>query len=90
MNNKHISMKYITCLALIGLILVAGCTGCIKNECKKSITPVETNKYTLSIIDTDGNVYEAKDIYVFNQMTIGKSNLVTYIEGHPKLLVTVY
>jgi hypothetical protein len=83
-------MKYLVCLVMIGLILVAGCTSCVKNECRKSITPASMNQYSLTIVDVDGVRYEAKDIYVFNQLTIGKANIVTYIEGNPKLLVTVY
>jgi len=83
-------MKYLICIAMIGLVLVAGCTGCVKNECKKFITPIDTNKYFLSITDTDGTVYEAKDMYIFNQLTIGKQSMISYIDGSPKLLVTVY
>lgn len=82
--------KYLLYIAIIGFILIAGCTGCVKNECKKMITPSETNKYTLTVIDSEGTSYKVKDIYVFNQLTIGKSNMVTYIDGNPKLLVTVY
>ena len=83
-------MKYLICMIMIGLVLVTGCTGCVKNECKKFITPIDTNKYSLSITDTDGTVYEAKDMYIFNQLTIGKQSMITYIDGSPKLLVTVY
>jgi hypothetical protein len=83
-------MKTIICLILIGCILITGCTSCIKNECKRSITPASMNSNGLLIIDNDGTRYQAKDIYVFNQLEVGKTNIITYIDGNPKLLVTVY
>jgi hypothetical protein len=83
-------MKYLICLVLICLVLTTGCTSCVKNECKKVITPASMNEYSLVVVDTDGVRYDAKDIYVFNQLEMGKSKMVTYIDGNPKLLVTVY
>lgn len=83
-------MKYLICLVLIGLVIATGCTSCVKNECRKSITPASLNEYSLTMVDTDGVKYEVKDIYVFRQLVIGQSNIMTYIDGSPKLLVTVY
>jgi hypothetical protein len=89
-NKYSIMKKYLICVALIALILIAGCTSCVKNECKRVITPANIDNHTFKITDTDGTVYWAKDIYTINQLGIGRSNLVTYIDGNPKLLVTVY
>jgi len=83
-------MKYLICLVLIGLVIATGCTSCVKNECKKVITPATMSEYSLIVVDTDGVRYDVKDIYVFNQLEVGKSKMVTYIDGNPKLLVTVY
>jgi hypothetical protein len=80
----------IVCLVIIGFVLIAGCTSCVKNECKKMITPVSVNVNGLIIVDNDGTQYQAKDIYIFNQLTVGKSNVISYIDGNPKLLVSVY
>ena len=85
-----IMKKYLICVGLIALILIAGCTSCIKNECKRTITPSNIDNHTFKVTDGDGTVYQAKDIYTINQLGIGKINLVTYIDGNPKLLVTVY
>ena len=84
------NMKYLICLVLIGLVIATGCTTCVKNECRKSITPVSLNEYSLTMVDTDGVRYDVKDIYVFKQLVVGQSNIMTYIDGSPKLLVTVY
>ena len=89
--NKYIIMKkYLICVGLIALILIAGCTSCVKNECKRVITPAAIDNHTFKVTDTDGTVYMAKDVYTINQLGIGRSNLVTYIDGNTKLLVTVY
>ena len=80
----------IVCLVLIGLILTTGCTSCVKNECKKVITPIAISDYSLTVIDSEGVRYEARDKYVIGQLKINQSNVVTYIDGNPKLIVTVY
>lgn len=81
----------IACIMIvIGFILFAGCTGCVKNECKKMIKPTIMNKYTLTVIDDQGVAYTAKDEYVFNALALNESKMVTYIDGTTKLIVTVY
>jgi hypothetical protein len=82
--------KYLLCLIIIGFIIISGCTGCVKNECKKVITPIVINEYSLTIVDSEGVRYEARDKYVIGQLKINQSNVVTYIDGSPKLIVTVY
>lgn len=83
-------MKQILYLIMIGFLIVAGCTSCVKNECKATIKPISMNEYSLTVINDDGTRYSAKDIYVFNQLKVGDTKLVTYIDGNPKMIVTVY
>jgi hypothetical protein len=79
--------KLLMCVIVVGFVVIAGCTNCSGNECKKLITPISNNN--LQVIDDNGGVYYLKDIYVSNKVKVNSSCLVTYIDDDPKLVFDV-